>query len=163
LGPGWSTTSNTPFRYHKTWTHEGGTATPLIVHWTNGIEARGQLRHGPAHVIDVWPTIVQLAGATDRHLGQPAKPGISLVDSLAKDSSAERTLWWSHEGNRALRHGAWKISAAGAEGSWELYHVGRDRTETNDISAANPGKLDQLRQIWNEMNDRHTRLALGGK
>ena len=36
LGPGWSTVANTPFRYHKTWVHEGGIATPLIVHWPRG-------------------------------------------------------------------------------------------------------------------------------
>jgi arylsulfatase A-like enzyme len=42
LGPGWSTACNTPFRRHKTWTHEGGTSTPLIVSWPDGITARGE-------------------------------------------------------------------------------------------------------------------------
>ncbi len=61
LGPGWLTVSNTPFRYHKTWTHEGGTATPLIVHWPAGIKDRGELRTQPGHVIDIWPTLHELA------------------------------------------------------------------------------------------------------
>ena len=63
LGPGWSTVSNTPFRRHKTWTHEGGIATPMIAHWPNGIAARGEYRRDPQHVIDVSETILELAGA----------------------------------------------------------------------------------------------------
>ena len=63
LGPGWSTVANTPFRRHKTWVHEGGIATPLIVHWPRGIAARGELRHDPGHVIDLVPTILEVAGA----------------------------------------------------------------------------------------------------
>src|SRR5207237_7964803 len=49
LGPGWSTVSNTPFRMHKTWVHEGGIATPLVVHWPSGVASRGELRRGPGH------------------------------------------------------------------------------------------------------------------
>ena len=64
LGPGWSTVANTPFRRHKTWVHEGGISTPLIVHWPQGIAARGELRHDPGHVIDLVPTILEAAGAT---------------------------------------------------------------------------------------------------
>src|SRR5690606_14429569 len=64
LGPGWSTTANTPFRRHKTWVHEGGIATPLIAHWPQGIDARGALRRSPGHVIDVVPTILEVAGGS---------------------------------------------------------------------------------------------------
>jgi len=67
LGPGWSTCSNTPFRRHKTWVHEGGISTPLIVHWPAGIHPRGELRHSPGHVIDLVPTILDVVG------GQPFK------------------------------------------------------------------------------------------
>ena len=63
LGPGWSTVANTPFRRHKTWVHEGGIATPLVVHWPKGIAARGEIRHDPCHLIDLVPTILELAGA----------------------------------------------------------------------------------------------------
>ena len=62
LGPGWSSLCNTPFRRHKTWVHEGGISTPLIVHWPKGIAARGELRHTPGHVIDLVPTILEAAG-----------------------------------------------------------------------------------------------------
>ncbi|UCF14851.1 MAG: sulfatase-like hydrolase/transferase, partial [Phycisphaerales bacterium] len=53
LGPGWSTASNSPFRLHKSWVHEGGVSSPLIIHWPAGIAARGELRHDPCHFIDI--------------------------------------------------------------------------------------------------------------
>ncbi len=62
IGPGWSSMANTPFRRHKTWVHEGGISTPLIVNWPRGIAARGELRGAPGHVIDILPTILELAG-----------------------------------------------------------------------------------------------------
>src|SRR5438093_3128211 len=62
LGPGWSTVANTPFRMHKTWVHEGGICTPLIVHWPRGLAARGELRHNPGHIIDFVPTLLELTG-----------------------------------------------------------------------------------------------------
>src|SRR4029077_13632845 len=83
LGPGWSSLANTPFRRHKTWVHEGGISTPLIVHWPNGISARGELRHTPGHIIDLVPTT--RGGAGEKPLekwdGQPVPPapGKSLI------------------------------------------------------------------------------------
>ena len=53
LGPGWASASNTPFRLHKSYVHEGGIASPLIVHWPAGIREKGALRHDPCHFIDV--------------------------------------------------------------------------------------------------------------
>ncbi len=64
IGPGWATASNTPFRRHKIWVHEGGISTPFIVHWPTVIKAGGQLRHTPAHIVDFVPTVLQLAGVT---------------------------------------------------------------------------------------------------
>jgi arylsulfatase A-like enzyme len=169
LGPGWSTVSNTPFRYHKTWTHEGGTATPLIVHWPAGIDARGNWRSQVGHVIDLWPTVLQLARVDDFDSGGPqrpeinrhetVRPGVSLVPTFSQDVAADRTLWWSHEGNRALRVGDWKISAAGSDGAWELYRTSQDRTETQDVATTHPEKRDELVSIWESMDQRHVEMA----
>ncbi len=74
LGPGWSTVANTPFRRHKTWVHEGGISTPLIVHWPRGISARGELRADPGHVIDIVPTIRELAGIPPVPASEPSRP-----------------------------------------------------------------------------------------
>jgi arylsulfatase len=83
--------ANTPLRRHKTWVHEGGIATPLIVHWPRGIAARGELRHNPGHVIDLLPTILEVTQARrpDTWEGQPvpAPPGKSLDRPFVFESS----------------------------------------------------------------------------
>ena len=108
LGPGWSTASNTPFRRHKIWVHEGGISTPLVVHWPRGISARGELRHDVGHVVDLVPTLMEVAGVKNVKLpmGAPALPGRSLVPAFASDGAVKRDfVFWHHQGNRALRDG----------------------------------------------------------
>jgi arylsulfatase len=154
LGPGWASASNAPFRRHKIWVHEGGIATPLIVHWPKGITARGELRHAPGHVIDFVPTLLDLAGArpTNTWNGAPVPPlpGRSLVPVLARDGTLEREfLFFQHEGNRALRQGNWKlVSAREDEHVWELYDLSQDRGELNNLSAQYPDRLRELAQVW---------------
>ncbi len=55
LGPGWSTAANTPFRLHKTWLHEGGIATPMVVHWPKGIREENTFRHMPSLISSILP------------------------------------------------------------------------------------------------------------
>ena len=152
IGPGWSSLCNTPFRRHKTWVHEGGIATPFIVSWPAGIAARGELRRSPGHVIDVVPTLLELAGGkpfTDwKGTPVPPAPGQSLVPAFAKDEIIPRPpLWWLHEGNRALRAGDWKIVAA-KDQPWELYDLAADRSETKNLAAAQPDKVRELSALW---------------
>jgi arylsulfatase len=165
LGPGWSTVSNTPFRLHKTWVHEGGICTPLIVHWPQGLAARGELRHNPGHVIDFVPTILELVGGKrpEQWDGQPipAPPGKSLVPVFGRDGVVSHDyLWWAHEGNRAIRVGDWKLVAAGKEGPWRLYDLSADRCETNDLSGKHPDKVRELDQLWTKRRDEFRELAL---
>jgi arylsulfatase A-like enzyme len=164
IGPGWSSLANTPFRRHKTWVHEGGISTPLIVHWPKGIAARGEVRHAMGHVIDLVPTILQVAGA--RRLktweGRPAPPapGKSLVPVFASDGEIVRDfLWWHHEGNRALRVGDWKIVAAGKDGPWELYDLRSDRSETKNLAKDKPEKVEELAMLWRRQLEECIALA----
>ncbi|MCB1276923.1 arylsulfatase [Prosthecobacter sp.] len=152
LGPGGSTVSNTPFRRHKIWTHEGGISTPLIAHWPQGIAVKGELRDTPGHVIDIVPTLLALAG--DEHPvmpdNAPPYPGRSLVPAFAKDETISRDyLFWNHSGNHALREGDWKIvSAADNNDVWELYDLSTDRAESNNLAAKDPERVKAMAERW---------------
>jgi arylsulfatase len=164
LGPGWSTVANTPFRRHKTWVHEGGIATPLIAHWPKGIPARGQLRHTPGHVVDIVPTLLELAGAEwpQDWKGQPrpAAPGKNLAPVFWRDQRWKREpIWWLHEGNRALRSGDWKIVAAGQAAPWELYHLKHDRAETRNLAERYPGRVRSMAGEWRRQLERCGQMA----
>ncbi|MHC4405166.1 MAG: arylsulfatase [Planctomycetota bacterium] len=163
LGPGFSSASNTPFRRHKTWVHEGGISTPLVVHWPAGIQARGELRHTPAHVIDIVPTILDVVGIEkptewDGETILPA-PGRSLVPAFRQDVAVDRDfLWWLHEGNRAIRVGDWKLVAA-KDDPWELYDLRNDRAESHNLAQERPEKAKELEALWNRELEAMSRLA----
>jgi arylsulfatase len=158
LGPGWSTVANTPFRRHKTWTHEGGIATPLLASWPAGIAARGEIRTTPGHVIDVVPTLLELAGARTLSDAPPA-PGKSLVPVFAKDAEPlHETLWWYHEGHKAVRRGDWKAVAPKGE-PWELYDLATDRDESTDLAVPQAEKLRELAAAWDRLTNEFTTLA----
>jgi arylsulfatase len=168
LGPGFSTAANTPFRLHKHWNHEGGISSPFIVHWPNGISARGELRHNPSHFVDVAPTILEVAGAdrpkTVGGAPVPPPPGRSLLPAFARDGTVEHDhLWWCHAGNRAIRMGDWKlVSKDGDKGQWELYNLTDDRCEMNDLAAKHPDRVEQMARQWDEVADGFRRdLARG--
>jgi arylsulfatase len=164
LGPGWSRAANTPFRRHKTWVHEGGIATPLVVHWPAGISAAGDVRDAAVgHVIDIAPTIVELAGGTwpDKDGGspRPTAPGRSLVPTFQQNATIERDmLWWLHEGNRAIRAGDWKLVAA-RDQPWELYNLANDRAENHDLTADEPERAKELQRRWEETTAEFQRLS----
>jgi arylsulfatase len=163
LGPGFSSACNTPFRRHKVWVHEGGISTPLVVHWPAGIKDRGALRHAPGHVVDFVPTVLELAGVpkpeTWKDAPVPAAPGRSLVPAFAADVAVPRnSLWWLHEGNRAVRVGDWKLVAAKGD-PWELYDLSTDRAEQSNLAARMPEKVTELAQRWQAETDRCAELA----
>lgn len=164
IGPGWSSMANTPFRRHKTWVHEGGISTPFILYWPRGIASRGELRHTPGHLIDLVPTLLDIAGGQpiETWHGQPVPPtpGKSLVPLFAKDGSViHDTLWWQHEGNRALRAGNWKIVAAGKDSPWELYDLSSDRSESKNLATLKPEKIQELAELWERQAEQYGALA----
>jgi len=163
LGPGFSNACNTPFRRHKTWVHEGGISTPLIVHWPAGIQARGELRTTPAHVVDVVPTILDLLDVEKPTEWQgeaiPPAPGRSLAPAFTSDVIITRdSLWWFHQGNRAIRSGDWKLVAAKGE-PWELYDLRHDRAESNNLAAERPEHAAELAAEWNRQLAEYSKLA----
>jgi arylsulfatase A-like enzyme len=171
IGPGWSSAANAPFRLHKSWVHEGGITTPLIVHWPQGIHAHDELRDNPGHVVDLAPTIVELAGgelqgkattlrsprAAQNALAAaaliPKRPGKSLVPVFLKDNTVKHdSLWWYHEGNRAIRIGDWKL-VTDHDNAWELYNLRTDRSESTDLASQYPDKVQKMQREWHRQTD----------
>ncbi len=179
LGPGFSSAANTPFRLHKSWVHEGGIATPFIVHWPKGIKSRNQLRSTVGHVIDIAPTLLDLAGidlAPDN--GGPPFAGRSLSPAFHRDGvEVHDALWFYHQGNRALRKGNWKIlhtvrtrddgweQVADEEGArpgdWALYDLSLDRAEQRNLAEQRPEVVQELADLWESWKDRFVREAGG--
>jgi arylsulfatase len=162
LGPGWSTHCNAPFRRHKIWVHEGGVSTPLIASWPNGIRDAGGLRHDVGHCVDVMPTLLDLAGMPPSDIPLPGDapplPGMTLVPTLAEDGCAgERTIYFHHSRNRALRVGNYKIVNEGTgplgqpDDAWALYDLSRDRCERHDLSAEQPERCAQMKATWEQL------------
>ena len=166
IGPGWSSACNTPLRRHKTWVHEGGISTPLVVHWPAKLTPamRGQWRHGPAHLVDIMPTILSVAKGQD--VGQwwavdaPPAPGRSLLPAFASEAALPREeLWWCHEENRALRQGDWKIVASGKDAPWELSRIDSDRSEGHNLASEYPDRVREMGARWQAVMDENTRIA----
>jgi arylsulfatase A-like enzyme len=158
LGPGWASNSNAPFRLHKSWVNEGGIATPLIAHWPKGIRGRNELRHDPCHVVDVLPTLVELAGGKPDAPSGPGLAGRSLVPAFARDGAVSRDfLYFNHNHNRAIRAGDWKLIATGDDGPWELYDLGKDRSEQHNLAAANADIAAGLAAKWKAVDEEFTR------
>jgi arylsulfatase len=138
---------------HKTWVHEGGACTPLVAHWPKGITGKGRISDRVGHVIDLVPTVLDLAGLpADKKTG-PAYPGTSLAPVLkGKEQAQPRDLWWAHDGHRAYRSGDWKIVSKKGKG-WELYDLGEDRTERKDLAGSKKEKVKQLADKWEKTVD----------
>lgn len=148
----WANASNTPYREYKHWTHEGGIATPTIVHWPAGMAAdrRGSLNHEPGYLPDLMPTLLDAAGATQQ---VPPTEGVSLLETIKTGSALpERAMFWEHEGNAAVRFGDFKLvrKHRGADTPWELYNLAQDRTETHDRAAHQPELVRDMTAAWEQ-------------
>ncbi|MDG1856639.1 MAG: arylsulfatase [Verrucomicrobiota bacterium] len=181
LGPGFSSAANTPFRRHKTWVHEGGISTPFIVHWPKGIKARNETRSTLGHVIDMAPTVMDLAGVKVGEKNAPPMSGRSLKSAFHKDGDTlHEELWFYHEGNRALRQGDWKIIHSNVkrpfpwgtsteaaiesihEESWSLYYLTNDRAEQNDLAKLHPERVKAMAAQWAQLVEQFNQDANHG-
>ena len=152
-GESWATVSNTPYRKFKMYVHEGGTRTPLIVHWPDRFPQH-RLEDKPGHITDIFPTLMAVAGASypaQSATGEATIPleGRSLLPIWAGKKRLETfEKGWEHEGNRAYRRGDWKLVSIYANKKWELYDLKKDPVEIHDLSAENPAKLEEMKELY---------------
>src|SRR5690625_1489774 len=158
-GVPWANLSNTPFRLYKHWIHEGGIATPLIVHWPDGIKEKGVINHTPGQLTDIMATILDITGAQypSTYKGQAILPpeGKSLRPALSNEPVEDQPLYWEHEGHAAIRIGKWKLVKA-YPGDWELFDMDKDRTELNDLAREYPERVKDMAtqyESWAERGD----------
>lgn len=152
VGKGWGWAQNAPFRQFKTWCYEGGIATPMIVRWPGKV-ARGSITHQVGHIIDFMPTLLELANSDYPHEfnGNTLLPveGKSLLPVLhGKQRNGHKSLSWELFGNRAIRQGDWKLVWGASEKRWELYDLKADRSETNNLAAKFPERVNQMAREW---------------
>lgn len=154
-GP-WANLSNTPFRLYKSWVHEGGIASPLIISWPRHIREQGALRHVPGQLTDIMATVLEATGTPypDRYQGRDILPleGRSLLPGEAAGEEEPRCLYWEHQGNAAVRIGAWKLVKE-YPNDWELFDLAADRAENRDLSRQHPeiaARLSAAYESWAE-------------
>ncbi|MGB3055804.1 MAG: arylsulfatase [Acidimicrobiales bacterium] len=171
---GWAQCGNTPFRWYKQNTHEGGVHVPLVVHWPAGLDpaVTGSKRPQFVNVSDIVPTIYDLVGVTPpdvyRGLQQMPVTGRSFATVLSDpDAPATNTVqYFEMMGSRALVAGEWKAVCRHTQGAdfdtepWELYHLSQDWSETNDLATTYPDKLAELQDLWWAEAERHGVLPM---
>ncbi|WP_308299879.1 arylsulfatase [Streptomyces sp. CJ_13] len=175
---GWTWAGNTPFRRWKRETYRGGVSDPFLVHWPDGIRARGEIRDQFAHIIDMIPTVLDVLGieapATIKGVTQSPLHGVSFAHTFddAGAASRHRTQYYEMLGHRAIDHDGWRAvcpwpgpSFAEAERPfgtpitmadlddldahhWELYHVDEDIAETRNLAQQHRSKLIEMIALW---------------
>jgi len=159
---GWAQAGNTPFRWYKQNTHEGGVHVPCIVHWPAGIEDPGGKRDQFHYVTDIAPTIYEICGITppETHHGFEQMPvvGTSMQylfgAGAAGEPSRKTVQYFEMMGHRAIHVDGWKAVTRHQAGTpfeddqWELYHLAEDRSELHDLADEQPEKLAELVDLW---------------
>ena len=171
---GWAQAGNTPFKWYKQNTHEGGVHVPLIIHWPEGIEEsqNGQLRNQFANVSDIAPTIYELLGITPpkiyKGIEQLPVTGHSFAH-LLNNSEAEsnnKVQYFEMAGSRAIIAEGWKAVTRHIQGTdydeepWELYDLSSDWSECNDLAESNQSKLKELQELWWDEAHKHGVMPL---
>ncbi|MEM8945380.1 MAG: arylsulfatase [Planctomycetota bacterium] len=165
-GTAWANLSSTPYRLYKRYTHEGGACTPFFVHWPAKISSRSEWYREPAQLIDIVPTVLEVAGADypETFQGNTILPleGVSLAPAFkGQPLERSRPIFLEHENNASVRDGKWKLVGqkvspkGGIDASkWELYDMQADGVELNDLASTYPGVVADLAAQWSEWSNR---------
>lgn len=159
---GWSQVGNTPLRFYKQNTYEGGIRDPLIIHWPNGIDDAGGIRDQYHHVIDLMPTVLDIVGVevpeTFQGVDQQPVEGTSMSYTFPTNAVNLTTnrpkQYYEMMGHRAIWSDGWKAVTMHRKGvsfedeKWALYDTSKDFSECHDLSADEPEKLKEMIDLW---------------
>jgi arylsulfatase len=157
IGPKWANVANTPFRFWKARSYEGGICTPMIVHWPKGNrQKKGAVTTQAGHVIDLMATCIDVSGASypveyNNHKIIPFQ-GISLLPVFENGTRVgHRELCFEHFNEKALIDElGWKILSGRGSNKWELYNLNEDRTEMHDLAEKYPEKIADMEKRYLE-------------
>jgi arylsulfatase len=175
---GWTFAGNTPFRRWKRETYRGGVSDPFLVHWPNGIKAKGEVRTQFAHAVDMVPTVLEALEieppAAIKGVTQSPIQGNSFAHAFAEPGapSKHRTQYFEMFGHRSIYHDGWRAvcpwpgtsfteSGLGFGApitheklteldatAWELYHIDEDFAENHDLAKQHRDKLIEMIAMW---------------
>ena len=159
---GWAMAGNTPCKFYKQNTHGGGVRDPFVIHWPAGFDKSvgGGIRTQFHHVSDVAPTLLELVGAempaTVNGIPQMPMHGTSMAYAVRDAAAPTRKKVQHFEmiGHRGIVVDGWKAVTRHkfrtplSEDVWELYDLNNDFSESNDLAASMPAKVDELAEIW---------------
>ncbi|MDR6568046.1 arylsulfatase [Chitinophaga ginsengisegetis] len=161
IGQTWANVANIPYQYWKAESYEGGIHTPLIAYWPKGITTnKGGFSDHAGHVMDFMATFTELAHAQYPQIYHghkiPATTGISLLPSFkSKKTTGHDQLFNEHFGARYARSGNWKVVSLSNDTTWQLFNLAADKTETNNLAAQYPEKVQQLQTLWYQWAQTH--------
>lgn len=160
-GRAWATFSNTPFREYKHFLHQGGSLTPLIVHWPSGIQAalQNKIVSQYGFLPDITETCLDVASAKRPETMSGQKVPVSDGRSLKKVLQGQQVpvhnlpVCCEHEGNSMVRFGQWKLVRFFSE-PWELYNIETDRAEAHNLAGKHPEMVRQLSLAYDQWAQR---------
>ena len=160
----WANVSNTPFRYWKNLSHEGGICTPFIAYWPEVIKNKGEINRQPVHFVDIMATVSNITDASypSRFNGERIIPlqGESLLPALQGKMLPKRDkpIFFEFSSGGAVREGKWKLVTKSIPKKpknplkdkviWELYDMSTDMTETQDVAKENNEVVQRLSKLW---------------
>ncbi len=157
---GWAMAGNSPLKRWKQDTHAGGNTDPFIVSWPARIKNGGGIRRQYHHVVDVVPTLLEVAhlpaAVSINGVKQQPLHGVSMAYTFdeAEAPTRKQSQYYEMLGSRAIWADGWtavtwhKKDTAWEDDKWELYHTDKDFTQTTDLAAQNPAKLKELQDLW---------------
>jgi len=167
---GWAHAMDTPYQWTKqVASHFGGMRNGLVVHWPQGIVAKGEVRNQFSHVIDIAPTVLEAAGIPQptmvHGVTQAPIEGLSMAYAFNDATASERhtTQYFEMYGNRGIYHDGWiactqhripwEAMAKAApldDDVWELYDTSSNWTQyqPKDLAAEQPEKLHDLQRLF---------------